>query len=123
MSESMTELYFNTRDELNRIDVAKIVYFEADGNYTDVVMVNKLRAAICMNLGEMEKTLAQQLAPEDNTFMRIGKRFIVNMRYIYQINVLKQQLILSDYDHFAFQISISKEALRKVKDLMLQNHI
>ena len=40
----MTELYFNTRDELNRIDVAKIVYFEADGNYTDIVMVNKLRA-------------------------------------------------------------------------------
>lgn len=116
----MTELYFNTRDELNRIDVAKIVYFEADGNYTDIIMVNKLRAAICMNLGEMEKTLANQLKPEDNTFMRIGKRFIINMRYVYQINVLKQQLILSDYDHFAFQVTISKEALRKVKDLMLQ---
>ena len=52
--------------------------------------------------------------------MRIGKRFIINMRYVYQINVLKQQLILSDYDHFAFQLSISKEALRKVKELMLQ---
>ena len=118
----MTELYFNTRDELNRIDVEKIVYFDADGNYTDIVMVNKLRAAICMNLGEMERTLAQQLTSQDNTFMRIGKRFIINMRYIYQINVLKQQMILSDYDHFAFQISISKDALRKVKDLMLQNH-
>lgn len=119
----MTKLYFNTRDELNRIDVAKIVYFEADGNYTDIVMVNKLRAAICMNLSEMEKAIAQQLTPEDNTFMRIGKRFIINMRYIYQINVLKQQLILSDYDHFAFQVTISKEALRKVKDLMLQTRI
>lgn len=119
----MTKLYFNTRDELNRIDVSKIVYFEADGNYTDIVMVNKLRAAICMNLGEMENAIAQQLAPEDNTFMRIGKRFIINMRYIYQINVLKQQLILSDYDHFAFQVTISKDALRKVKDLMLQTRI
>lgn len=119
----MTKLYFNTRDELNRIDVAKIVYFEADGNYTDIVMVNKLRAAICMNLSEMEKAIAQQLIPEENTFMRIGKRFIINMRYIYQINVLKQQLILSDYDHFAFQVNISKEALRKVKDLMLQTRI
>ena len=122
-SNHMTELYFNTRDELNRIDVSKIVYLEADGNYTDVVMVNKLRASICMNLGEMEKSLAQQLQPTENTFMRIGKRFIVNMRYIYQINVLKQQLILSDYDHFAFQVSISKDALRKVKDLVLQTRI
>ena len=51
--------------------------------------------------------------------MRIGKRFIINMRYVYQINVLKQQLVLSDYDHFAFQVNISKEALRKMKDLML----
>lgn len=119
----MTELFFNTRDELNRIDVAKIVYFESDGNYTDIVMVNKLRATICMNLGEMEKAIAQQLKPEENTFMRIGKRFIINMRYIYQINVLKQQMILSDYDHFAFQISISKDALRKVKDLMLQPRV
>ena len=119
----MTKLYFNTRDELNRIDVSKIVYFEADGNYTTVVMVNKLRAAIYMNLGEMERALTEQLGPDDRTFMRIGKRFIINMQYIYQINVLKQQLILSDYDHFAFQVNISKEALRKVKELMLQTRI
>lgn len=122
-NKGMSKLYFNTRDELNRIEVSKIVYFEADGNYTTVVMVNKLRAAIYMNLGEMEKALTEQLGPDDRTFMRIGKRFIINMQYIYQINVLKQQLILSDYDHFAFQVSISKEALRKVKELMLETRI
>ena len=76
-----------------------------------------------MNLGEMEKALVEQLGSDDRTFMRIGKRFIINMQYIYQINVLKQQLILSDYDHFAFQVNISKDALRKVKELMLQTRI
>ena len=114
-------IFFNSRDELQRIDVSKIVYFEADGNYTDVVMVNKLRASICMNLGEMEAMLASQLGDERKVFMRIGRRFIINMQYVYQINVLKQQLILSDYDHFAFQVSISKDALKKMKELMLQN--
>ena len=73
-----------------------------------------------MNLGEMEKALAAQLGVEAQMFMRIGKRFIINLRYVYSINVLKQQLILSDYDHFAFQVSISKEALKKMKELMLQ---
>ena len=115
----MALLYFNTRDELNRIDTSKIVYFESDGNYTNIMMVNKLKAAICLNLGEMERALAEQLGTEDKTFMRIGKRFIINMNYIYQINVLKQQLILSDYDHFAFQLCISKDALKKMKELML----
>ena len=112
-------IFFNSRDELQRIEVSKIVYFEADGNYTDIVMVNKLRASICMNLGEMERALAAQIGDEAKMFMRIGKRFIINMRYVYSINVLKQQLVLSDYDHFAFQVSISKEALKKMKELML----
>ena len=115
-------IFFNSRDELQRIDVDKIVYFEADGNYTDIVMVNKLRASICMNLGEMESLLATQLGEESKSFMRIGRRFIINMQYVYQINVLKQQLILSDYDHFAFQVSISKDALKKMKELMIQTN-
>lgn len=112
-------IFFNSRDELQRIDVSKIVYFEASGNYTDIVMVNKLKASVCMNLGEMEKALAEQIGDKSYSFMRIGKRFIINMQYVYSINVLKQQLILSDYDHFAFQVNISKEALKKMKELML----
>ncbi len=116
-------IFFNSRDELQRIDVDKIVYFESSGNYTDIVMVNKLRSAVCMNLGEMEDMLASQLGEESKMFMRIGRRFIINMNYVYQINVLKQQLILSDYDHFAFQVSISKDALKKMKELMLQTNI
>lgn len=111
-------MYFKSRDELLRIEISKIVYFEADGNYTNIVMVNKLRAAVCMNLGEMENALAQQLGTESRIFVRIGKRYIINMEYVYQINVLKQHLILSDYDHFAFQLNISKDALRKMKELM-----
>ena len=119
MTTEKVYIFCNSRDELQRIDVSKIVYFEADGNYTDIVMVNKLRASICMNLGEMEKAVAAQIGDEARHFMRIGKRFIINMRYVYSINVLKQQLVLSDYDHFAFQVSISKDALKKMKELML----
>lgn len=112
-------IFFNSRDALLRIGIDKIVYFEADGNYTDIIMVNKLRASVCMNLGEMERALADQIGDKAKRFMRIGKRFIINMEYVYQINVLKQQLVLSDYDHFAFQVSVSKDALKKMKDLML----
>ena len=107
-------IFFNSRDELQRIEVSKIVYFEADGNYTDVVMVNKLRAKVNMNLGDMERAIAAQIGDDAKIFMRIGKRFIINMQFVYNINVLKQQLILSDYDHFAFQVSISKDALKKM---------
>lgn len=48
-------LFFNSRDELLRIDIAKIVYFEADGNYTNIILSNKLRGIVCLNLTQTEK--------------------------------------------------------------------
>ena len=33
-------LIFHTRDEMTKVRLDKVVYFEADGNYTTVVFVN-----------------------------------------------------------------------------------
>lgn len=112
-------IYFNSRDELSRIEVDKIVYFEGDGNYTNIVTANKLKTVIGMNLSQMEKTLAERLGERATMFMRIGKRFIINMNYVFQVNVAKQKLVLSDQQGFAFQLPVSKEALKKIKELVL----
>ena len=32
--ENAKHLFLNSRDELFRVDITKIAYFEADGNYT-----------------------------------------------------------------------------------------
>jgi len=113
-------IIFNSRDELLRLGTSKIVYFEADGNYTNIVTVNKLKSCVRMNLGEMERMLAFQLGEQSKTFMRIGKSYIINIKFIYRINILKQQLILSDYDHFSFQLTLSREALKNMKELMIK---
>lgn len=113
-------LYINTRDELIRLDCSKIVYMEGDGNYTNIVLVNKQKSSVCMNLSEMQKLISESLRERASIFARIGKRFIVNMTYIYKVQPLHQSLIVSDGVHFAFQLGISKEALRKLKDLMIQ---
>lgn len=39
----MKYIYFNSRDELIRLSINSIVYFESDGNYTNVITINKLR--------------------------------------------------------------------------------
>ena len=113
-------IFFNSRDELSRIDIDRIAYFEGDGNYTNIVTANKLKAVIGMNLSQMEKTLAERLGERATIFMRIGKRFIINMNYVFQVNVAKQRLVLSDQKGFAFQLPVSKEALKKVKELILK---
>ena len=113
-------LFFNSRDELLRIDVSKIVYFESDGNYTYVILTNKMRCPIAMNLSQTEKALAAKMKDKAQCLARIGKRYIINLNYVFQINVLKQRLVLSDYSTFAFQIEVSKDALKKLKDLYLK---
>jgi len=121
----MTQLliYFNSRDKLIRLNVQKIVYFEGDGNYTYIVTANKQKVCVTMNLAHTEEALAAQLGSNARQFMRIGKRFIVNMNYIYQIDIQKQILMLSDYEYFVFQLPVSKEALKAVKELVIQAKI
>lgn len=116
-------IYFNSRDKLIRIDIQKIVYFEGDGNYTYIVTANKQKVCLTINLAHTEDALASQLGDNAKQFMRIGKRFIVNMNYIYQVDILKQALMLSDCEHFLFHLPVSKEALKAVKDLVIQAKI
>ena len=113
-------IYFNSRDTLVRVDIQRIVYFESDGNYTYMVATNKLRSCLTMNLAHTEQALASQLGAQAHRFMRIGKRYIVNMRHIYQIDTLKQTRTLSDGASFVFQLPVSKEALKQVKALMVE---
>ena len=113
-------LIFNSRDEMLRIDVSRIVYFEADGNYTYIVTCNKIKSAVCMNLGQMEDVLAERLKEKKSIFARIGKKYIVNLGFVYKINPLKKQLVLTDFTNFVYQLDVSKEALKSLKEIMVQ---
>lgn len=113
-------LYINTRDELIRLDCTKIVYMEGDGNYTNIVLVNKQKTSVCMNLSEMQRLISESLRERASIFARVGKRFIVNMNFVYKIQPVHQSLILTDGVNFAFKLGISKEALRKLKEIMVQ---
>lgn len=110
-------LHLNSRNELFRIDISKIVYFEADGNYTNIILINKLKGIVCMNLAQMQKLLSDKLKNKASIFARIGKKYIINHTFIYQINITRQKLILSDGNNFTFQLDVSKEALKHLKDL------
>lgn len=112
-------LYFNMRDELLRLAVSNIVYFEADGNYTVIVTANQLRATIGISLAQMEKELAKQAGVRANRFCRIGKRYIINLSYVCRVQTGLQRLILSDTCSFSYQLRVSKDALKKLKDMML----
>ena len=117
-----THLLLNSRDELFRIDVSKIVYFESDGNYTNFVLSDKVKGSVCMNLAEMQNLLTKSLQEKAKIFARIGKRHIINLNYVYHISVLRQRLVLSDGEVFAYAIEASKEALKQLKEMYVAAH-
>lgn len=116
-------LYLNSRDELLRIDIANIVYFEADGNYTNIISVNHLKGIVCTNLAQMQKYLNEKLKGNASVFARVGKKYIINLRYIYSINTLRQQIILSDGATFSFHLTVGKDALKELKQIFIENSL
>ena len=112
-------IYLNSRDEFLRVDISKIVYFEADGNYTHIILSNEVKGTVCMNLSQMQSALTQSLKEAASIFARVGKRHIINLNYVYQIAILRQRLTLSDGEHFEYVISVSKEALKKLRSLYI----
>ncbi len=112
-------LYLNTRDEFFRIDVSKIVCFESDGNYTTLLLSNKMKATLCINLSKMQQVLVASLKEDASSFARVGKRHIINLNFVYHIAILRQKLVLSDGESFEYQVSVSKDALKKLREMYL----
>lgn len=118
--EHIKYLYLNSRDEFFRLDISKIVYFESDGNYTTFVLANGQKGQVCMNLSKMQELLTLSLKQNASIFARVGKRHIVNLNFIFHIELLRQRLILSDCQTFAYTLGISKEALKTLRNIYVQ---
>ncbi len=115
---SDTILYFNTRDELIKVRLEKIAYFEADSNYCHVGFINGAKATLLTSLVNIEQLLSERFKGDNAMFVRIGKKYIVNLHYIFQINVPRQRLMLTDFDTSnIIELSIPKEALKNLKHL------
>lgn len=113
-------LLFNTRDELTRLRLDRVCYFESDGNYTTVYFSNGVKTSLLTSLVHLEELIADVFAGSRNIFIRIGKKYIVNSVYIFQINVLRQRLILTDLSSpTVYTLPVSKEALKSLKTLYM----
>ncbi|MCF0179350.1 MAG: LytTR family transcriptional regulator [Bacteroidales bacterium] len=118
----MTPILFNTRDELIKVDLDKIIYAKAEDNYVHLFFRNGQSVIVGMTLQSLEQ-LIKSIIAKDKTgvYTRIGRQYIVNNSYIMQINILKQQLILSDMDVLKpIILKVSKEALKLLKQTMTE---
>lgn len=88
------------------------------GNYSGITMADGANFVLTLQLGQVEKLIAEMLDKDDHRFIRIGKSLIVNREYIAFINPVRQRMILSDCHSFRRELSASKDALRALKVLI-----
>ena len=118
-SKDISIFYFHTRDEMLRVDLRKVLYFKADRNYTDVYFLNGHHVTLLTSLLNIEKMLEDdRMKGKTIPFVRLGRSLIVNVTFILQINVLKQELSLSDVKTSGvYKVSVPKEVLKNLKEL------
>ena len=104
----------NKETEFFRIPVENIVYVESDGNYSNLFTKNGNKTLLSLKLGEIEDLIYEQFE-EESHLARIGKRLIVNIDYVFRVNIAKQELILSDGAVVEHKLSASKDALQQLK--------
>ena len=111
-------LIFTTSTEIVRVPPESVVFITADGNYSALTMADGENFVLTLQLGQIERRLADMLDKDDHRFIRIGKSLIVNRDFIAFIHPVRQRMILSDCRNFRHEVSASKDALKALKELL-----
>lgn len=111
-------LKFTTTTEIVRIPADSVVFITADGNYSAITMADGEKFILTLQLGQIERRIAEMLDNDDHRFIRIGKSLIVNREFIAFIHPVRQKMILSDCRTFRHEVSASKDALKALKELL-----
>lgn len=111
-------LLFYTSTELISVPSEAVVYVTADGNYSAITMADGSDYVLALQLGQIERRIAEMVDADDKRFIRIGKSLIVNREFITFVNPSRQKLVLSDGRTFRHEASASREALKALKELI-----
>lgn len=109
----------NSRDELFVLDLDKVAYIQASGNYSRIVYIGGMQMMITLGLLKLEGMI-KMIVPKDrrSPFVRLGRSLLVNQTYLTHINVLKQRLTLSDNQEHSYVLDVPKALLKAYKDLI-----
>lgn len=113
----MYKLYLNSRDGLLIIDLEKIAFFQANGNYTQMNYIMGEKHLLTIGLSKVEEYI-RQTWPKDlhSPFVRMGRSLIINQTFLTGIDILKQKLTLSDYCGHTYTLPVSKPLLKAYKE-------
>jgi len=116
----MAQIIFNTRDQLVSIDTTQIAVVQADGNYSRILFINKREISLSYGISKMEEILKSHSGKREG-FVRLGRSIIVNHAYLYKIDLLRKQLVLTSKDGREVRLNLSKKLLKPYKEAIVKS--
>lgn len=104
LQETLSKKAFKSQSGIIFIDPNELIYARADGNYTDLVMVNGRRETVTLLISKFEKELDSSL------FFRSHRSYLINLKKLARINTRKRQCTLIHKDK-EFVLEVSKEKI------------
>ena len=118
----MLKVFINSRTEFSVINLDKVVYLKADGNYTDFYF-NDRKTKIHLSTLSSFLTDIEMAYAESNTpspFFRMGRSYIVNTDYLASVNILKG--VLAFESEIIKPIKSYQSNLRSLRDFMVEKY-
>ena len=83
-----------------------IIFVEADGNYSELVLKNR-REMVTIGIGNLEEMLSE------HGFVRISRSFLINKNYLVRLNH-KNYTCRLIYDNQTFELQVSQERMKNI---------
>jgi DNA-binding LytR/AlgR family response regulator len=115
------KLLIHTANEAYSFNPNQVICIEADGNYCNLHLSNGNEYLLSFQLGQVESIIKEQLSYSNHSFVRVGKSLIINMDELICINITKQSLEMSQPSGERMLFSASREALKKLMYLLIEN--
>ena len=124
----MRRVLFKSRDELISIDLEKVALVKANGNYSTLYYISQREVMLSFGITKVFE-LIQNSHLTESQFVRIGRSLIINQTFLERIDVLRQQLILTDGSVLfdgkekranEIRVTVPKNLLRAYKAVLTQ---
>lgn len=95
-----------------------IIYIEADGNYSKIMLSLGEEHTFTKQMGLIFDEIENQLDRTVEDFVQVGRSLIINRKHLNHISLTNQQIVLSDGYSTHYTVKVNKEPLRRLKELV-----
>lgn len=107
----------STHNELYVVDCNSVMYLQADDHYTHVNYLSGAHFMVPFGLSVVEDAIAANCVG-DKFLVRLGRKYIINIKAIIHINTVKQVVLLADAHGNNHSLHLPKPILRSLIDLL-----